>query len=216
MNYKLNTGLLPIVDVCMYGGLLDPANIESAYNDFERYNCEEDGTEFHYVDLDYDKFDMAVLEIAAGYIKGEVMPILSKYGVKNIQTLGIYHPREYNFETDQLDFDIELSDDFEEQMRENIVKFQKEDDGRMQQYIDDHWKSYDGFWSYMPESFDEILYPRKYSCHTEQRIGAYLTLCLLKEGWTREDDYLESGERIYEELKCNGWDVWKETEAVAA
>lgn len=210
-NIKLNSSLLPLVDVCMYGGVLDRNDFESEYN--ELMQDEENSTEY---ELDWDKFDVAVLEIAAQYVEREIMPLLKKYGVTGFQPIDIWHPREYNFQTDELDFDLELSDDFYDKMKENVVKFQKEDDGTMQDWIGSNWKSRDGFWSYMPQSFDEILHPVNPFCEEAQRVGAYLTLCLLKEGWD-EDDYRESSCVIYEELECNYYDIWEnpKTETVA-
>lgn len=64
----MNTSLLPIVDVCMYGGALDRVDFEDNRNDYEREVCEEDGTEFIPYDLDYEKYDIAVLEVAASWI----------------------------------------------------------------------------------------------------------------------------------------------------
>lgn len=141
--------------------------------------------------------------------------MLKKYGVTAFQPLDIWHPRFYNFQTDELDFQIEVADDFEVRMRENVARFKAEDDGTMQAYINNHWKTRDGFWSHMPESFDEIITPEKYSCHIEQRVGAYLTLCLLKEGWTL-DKFYESADDIFEELTCNGWDVWQDAPVAVA
>lgn len=206
-SIKLNSSLLPIVDVCMYGGILDATAFESDYNAQEQEYCEEDGEEYHYIDLDSGKYDKEVVSIAADYVEKNILPLLKKYGVTGFKALGMWHPREYNFATDQLDFELELSDDFEGKMKENVIKFEKKNDGRMLQWIDDNWKTRSGFWSYMPESFDEILYPRKPFCDTAQRVSAYLTLCLINEDWS-SDDYLDSAEYIYEELICNGHDVW--------
>lgn len=88
-SIKLNSSLLPIVDVCMYGGILDAAEFESDYNAQKQEFCEEDGEEYHYIDLDSGKYDKEVVSIAVDYVEKNILPLLKKYGVTGFKALGM-------------------------------------------------------------------------------------------------------------------------------
>ena len=129
---------------------------------------------------------------AADFIEEEVCPIMKKYGLENIMVEKMYSPKEYNFTDDCLYFTVEMSADWRERMHNYLNDFRK--DKKFQKYIEEHWYSRDGFWSWMPQSFEEIE-----RMNDEERcVGAYLTLCLLNEDKMNLFD--DSVEYIYYEM----------------
>lgn len=79
---------------------------------------------------------------------------LEKFGVKVVDA-DIDSPREYNHRTDWAELTIEVPDDFVK----STVSWIEESDARTniaKKWLDEHWKSYSGWWSCMPESWDEM------------------------------------------------------------
>lgn len=196
--YELSGSLCPLVHVGMYDSLISLSNWE----DDAMYNLKEDYGEAAEVfacfgDCDVEGFHKVVQRNAAEIIDEYAMPILDNYGVAAIKVTGIWSPREYNFTTDQLDFDVYLKDDFMEKFKENMKRFRT--NPSLQKYIEDHWWSRSGFLSFMPQSMDEIE-----SFEDEERcLACYLTFALLTEGYW--DNFLEGRTdwELYEKLSTN-------------
>lgn len=197
---EMNTSLLPLVDVGMYNTYLSPERFEEQEQcDYiamgrsrEEFVCQGG--------FDCNAYRVAVENAALDYIYKYAMPLLRIYGVAAIQTDGIDSPREYNFATDELRLKVYLTPDFDVRMRGHIEEFSK--NASMQRYIEDHFWSKSGFWSWMPKSLDEIL-----AMDDEERcIGAYLTLALYGEGYI--NDYCgalyESNFDISDAISCSG------------
>lgn len=103
-------------------------------------------------EMDFNRFKTAMA--------GEILRIfqtenpLEKFGVKVVD-VSIDSPREYNFRTDWAEPEIEVPDTF----ILDTMKWIKESATRTKiakKWIQDHWTSYDGWWSCMPESWDEL------------------------------------------------------------
>lgn len=173
---ELCGSLCPLVDVGMYDSLISPDYWEDcAYENL----IEDYGEAARYFvcfgDFDWDGYKKVVQNHAADIIEEFAMPILTNYGIAAIKVVGIYSPREYNFTTDELNFDVYLSEDFEEKFAENMKRFRKSPS--LQKYIEEHWWSCSGFHSFMPQSMDEIA-----SFEDEERcLACYMTFALLSE-----------------------------------
>lgn len=103
-------------------------------------------------EMDFNKFKEAMAKEIMRIFKEEKP--LEKFGVKVVGA-GIDSPREYNFRTDWAELTIEVPDDFVEK----TVKWIEESATRTKiakKWLDEHWKSYDGWWSCMPESWAEM------------------------------------------------------------
>ena len=72
--------------------------------------------------------------------------------VLSVEGVEMTSPKYYNFETDRLWADVELSDDWQEKMR----TFMQENAEWLRERIADDWTSYDGFNSYMSNNFDDL------------------------------------------------------------
>ena len=165
--FGISSNLFPCVCVGMYWTCLSPSDREEVL----QHDCEQ----FEYVSIDMNEYKEQIVLKAADFIAENVCPIMKKYGLENILVEGIHSPREYNFEDDCLYFTVEMSPDWRSKMHDYLNDFRK--DSKFQKYIEEHWYSRDGFWSWMPQSFDEI----EQMDDEERCVGAYLTLCLLNE-----------------------------------
>lgn len=104
---------------------------------------DENGTEW---DIDFPKFEKEVCEEAA-YLLGKFTrgKIISK-----IEFVEIDSPREYNFRTDRLVLNIE----YDERELMYLLQREKED---FDAYLRANWTSYDGFISFVANSYDEFM-----------------------------------------------------------
>lgn len=196
--YELCGSLCPLVDVGMYESLISLSNWEddAMYNLIEDYG--EAARAFAcFGDCDVKGYHKVVQRNAAEIIDEYAMPILESYGVAAIKVMGIWSPREYNFTTDELNFDVYLKDDFMEKFKENMKRFRS--NPSLQKYIEDHWWSRSGFISFMPQSMSEIA-----SFEDEERcLACYLTFALLTEGYWENFSEGRTDLELYEKLSTN-------------
>lgn len=133
-----NTNLLPI-----FSG--------TYYTIWDIVEYDDNGDE---VEVDYDFKDLmrGIASEYAGYNDYIVKELNLPYITKIKFDGGFYSPREYNFSTDCLDFDMTIN------YRE-LVKAVKglKDDQEFKTYLHDHFTSYDGFISFTPNNYDDIL-----------------------------------------------------------
>lgn len=182
--FAISSNLFPCVCVGTYWTALSPSEAEENMQG----TCED----FEYFSIDWKEWKDGIVMAAADFIEKEVCPIMKKYGLENIMVEEMHSPKKYNFEDDCLYFTVEMSADWREKMHNYLNDFRK--DKKFQRYIEEHWYSRDGFWSWMPQSFEEIE-----RMNDEERcVGAYLTLCLLNEDKMNLFD--DSVEYIYYEM----------------
>lgn len=122
---ELNTGVLPIVNVDMY-----------SIDDLNNY------------DIDRDELDKIVMEIAPKYIEDTISEILPDVSVV---AKSVYHPKQYNYSGDELEFDLVVDNAGYETLRDitvNNPKFAK--------FLKDNYSSQSGFISYMANNIDDF------------------------------------------------------------
>ena len=154
MAYKieLTSELLPILNVGLYESELSPENIFGHIIEcLESDNMQE-------VDFDFADYRRDVAEIARRIITEEFHPELCKYGVNAIAVGEIVSPSTYNFSSDYIEIDIHVTDDFCQNMREQIDEWRKIPnwENNANQMIKESWGSCSGFISYMPQNVSEI------------------------------------------------------------
>ena len=180
-TFELNSSLCPLVCVDMYETSLSPSSWEDNANE----SCSEDYGAFCRTIVNTDEYDRCVAEFCQEFLNKEILPILQPYGVKRLTAKQIYHPREYNFYTDQFDFDVEMQVGWKKLMRENLRKFNKQQ--KCLDYISEHYLSRSGFISFMPQSCEEIA-----EFEDEDRcLAAYLSLCLVDAEFEDLYDFFE-------------------------
>lgn len=126
---SLNTGILPIVDVDLYSmlssGMLDDVP-----------------------DGDESKLDTIIQDVAPSYIKETIQDVLPSV---EIYATGVYHPREYNYSGDELEFDLVVNENEYNALKDKVVN----DEG-FANYLKSNYSSRDGFISSMPDSITEF------------------------------------------------------------
>lgn len=128
---SLNTGVLPIVNVDMYSiwssGMLDNYDIP---------------------DEEVGKLDEIVQDIAPKYIKEAIQEILPSV---EIYATGVYHPKEYNFGGDELEFDLVVSADEYNKLKDEVLANPEFDT-----FLKDNFSSRSGFISKLADNVDDF------------------------------------------------------------
>ena len=174
---KLTTNLFPIVNVGMYDSLLSPENLINDYEideDKDNEYIKFDSNEYWSNLFDISKFRVEILTLATDYIKDEIKPILTglKLGISDIETVSINSPRFYNFECDELYFDLIVEDQFNNNIIDKINNLSTDELIRFNTYLKDNYSSYDGFVSFTSNnSLDVINNVKNYD---ERDISAFL------------------------------------------
>ena len=101
----------------------------------------EDDLDFNYKDYEKD-----VREAWVESFRGRVPDF-----VLSVEDVEMTSPKYYNFETDRLWADIELSEDWQDKVR----AFMDENKDWLRERIKEDWTSYDGFASFMSNNFDD-------------------------------------------------------------
>ena len=143
---------------------------------FEDYGRDCIG-DFETVSVNQDDVDVVIMEKVAAVMQNDIAPVLVDYGVKSINIGELCRPKEYNFRHDSFDFSVEMKEDWKVcaiTFLENNIQNKK-----LCNYIQENWVSRSGFWSFMPESIEEIISTLKGNdtrYTDDYLLGAYLTL----------------------------------------
>ena len=167
-----------------YGTIFEPDEESEVYRiNIER---EEDGLEPLEPDdfnFDYDSYKYDVCLNATEYVEDQLITLGI---VKSIKFEELYSPREYNFSNDSINISVEL-------ILENLSKYINSNFDNFMAYIEEKYKSYDGFESsYSNNGYDwkedtENFY--KYS--DTNQLGSILDFILRNENYETEDDMYE-------------------------
>lgn len=131
IRQSLNTGVLPIVNVDLY----------SLYSSgwFDNLVLDDDSNA---------KFDEIIQDIAPRFIKETLQDILPSV---EIYATGVYHPREYNYGGDELEFDLVVNANEYNALKEKALS-----SDMFETYLKDNYSSRSGFISSMPDDIDEF------------------------------------------------------------
>lgn len=177
MKAKLNSNLFPLIRVGMYDDRLSPENV------IDDEWLKEDGVNVHeYWDkFDRKKYVKGVEETAkthSGNFTAEGIDI-------NVQFGEIYSPKYYNFETDQIEFEVEYDKGL-------VMRYAFENRDEFDEFLKENYSSYDGFISHTANTYDEWI--EDFKCDNVQSIGAVLTFIF-------RDELEDEQERFFE--RCN-------------
>ena len=123
---ELNTGTLPVVNVDMY----------SLSDNLYEY------------DIDQKELDDIVLEIAPKYIEDTLSEILPNVSVI---AKSVYHPKQYNYSGDELEFDLVVDSNAYEELKEKTLN-----NPDFKQFLKDNYSSRSGFVSFMADDLDDF------------------------------------------------------------
>ena len=131
INEELNTGVLPIINVDIYG-------FDSS-GGFDNYITDNETMK---------KCDEIIMNIAPEMIEETIKEVLPS---AKLTPTKIYHPREYNFSGDELEFNLEVSDDEFNKLKEEAIA--NEEFGK---FLKDNYSSHSGFISKLPDNVDDF------------------------------------------------------------
>ena len=126
LSVELNTGVLPIVDVDMY----------SLSEELNNYNVTQ------------EQLDEIAMELAPEYIENTLSEILSNVSVI---AKSVYHPSQYNYSGDELEFTLNVSRSSFEHLKEESLNTDEFD-----QFLKNNYSTRSGFISYMADSIDDF------------------------------------------------------------
>ena len=220
---ETSTDIWPIAFCGTYDG--QPCDFDRLFGDDtdDVWSWSSDGD--HVVssdDFDFGKWKEAIRKELNDLLGNEFPTSTNRFGVwiGPVKATEISSPREYNFTTDCAMLDVEVGPDFvgkaisrlSDARDDNVLR------DRIDNWIEDHWKSCSGFSSWMPESWDdfisvaseldEYIAGDKDGLFNEaQAAGAVLTLLAVCSDAYAEDDYglgVEGGiDFLTEELSEN-------------
>ena len=170
-KFYISSALLPCICVAMYNSPLDSGEFEDRANEINR----QDGDIYTYCVVSQDDWKKDLVAHANDYLQEHIIDVLRNYGVISIEGTGIWSPKYYNFHTDQLEMTVTMAENWRSMMAEHIATWRGRQD--VEKYICDHWYSYSGFISFMPQNLDEILTEED----GDRQLASYLTLALLTE-----------------------------------
>lgn len=185
MIIELNTNLLPI-----FSGTYETM--------WEVNECMQQGEEVQ-VNYDFSEFMQSIME---AYEANKSM-IVSEMGIpfiKSIHFTGTHSPKQYNFSTDTLDFDCEIDETLLLNELSSLAS-----DTNFNTWLHDNFTSYDGFWSYTPNNYQD-LYTAITTNNNEyiQAIGALCTYIMEKNFKSRNvENTIEMS--IWENWQGNGY-----------
>jgi len=154
-----NTGILELVDVSMYNGFCSPdwliidSSIEIDYVEGEQATPEQ-----YWENFSFDKYKAWVFKKASEYLIDTVLPEAKEtpFGIISITSKSIWSPREYNFDTDRLMFDLEVEDDIVDRI-EHYLKWSCTDLDLFKKYLKINFTSRSGFVSFISNNLETFL-----------------------------------------------------------
>lgn len=151
---KLSTGLIPFLDVSTYHGCCDPDHV--IHLDHE---LKDSLVEKYWQLFEGDKYENMLLENARLVMENNVLEWLKslKLGVTDLKVTEFWSPREYNFNTDQVYFDLEL--DHQINGNNPIAKYIRRNANNpyFVEFLKENYSSYDGFMSLTPSNPGRLL-----------------------------------------------------------
>ncbi len=189
-----NTNLFPLFSVGTYDGqacstdyLIDSDSIDQDFKDgYVGYNAE-----MYWDGFSFDLFKKDIINIASNYtayIFDEVKKL--NLGIKSIKTLDIDSPREYNFATDTLGFELTVNNNFYKNLVKIINKLDETKRNSLAKYLYDNFTSYDGFMSWTANNIPSLIDNIKNEETRETSV--FLYWYLTEFGNDELKDYLET------------------------
>lgn len=149
------------------------------------------GSEFQYyvIDEQWDRLKQVMIDKAKEYIT-DALKDTESFSDAKIEMGEFHSPKEYNYRTDWIDFEIEFDD--------SVIEKYKDPDDDFDKFLKENYKSYDGYVNFMPENVGEFVTAINSKDATKfTRAIAQILVYELKKEFDFPDyqqDYLESVE----------------------
>lgn len=137
LTIDLNTGVVRFIDAGQYNSWVELP--DEAY-------WEDDDEKTSYNNKEWDRW---ILECAKPYIE-ECLDETSPE-IKLVGELNYYHPKYYNYSTDEIDFTVSLTHDLLNSLVDEYLNKPE-----FVQFLKSSYKSYDGYWSHMANNADDF------------------------------------------------------------
>ena len=199
---NLNTDVIPVVDFGCYWGTLKDALEDVFVYGFINLDAIDPDDEYYdeiveLVDSKYDGRDEFYDQVLR-YAPSTIQDAFNEYGIE-MQVIPSsckwYHPREYNFGDDCIEFDAKVNTAWVEN---KFREFSGNPD--FSKFLKKEFSSYDGFISFMPDdvdSYSEILDPN--SSDYWKAVSAIVGYIISLDPSIRED----ATEDLYEDVMSN-------------
>lgn len=158
---KTWTNTLPLVSINTYYGAFDTNSLIDSYTideDFKEgyvpYNAE-----MYWDGFDMDLYKNDIVQIAKNYILHNIFPEIKKLnlGIKKIEIFDMYSPKEYNFESDHINFDLIVNNNFYKNLLKIIKNLSNEDKNNLDSYLRKKFSSRDGFMSFTANNLGDLM-----------------------------------------------------------
>lgn len=175
---EVSSDLIPILSVNMYNTDLDPESV--LFRELEQLS--QEAVDKYWEFFDHKKYDSFILDEARSFIKTEITPefVSLNIGIGDINVIEIHSPKSYNYGGDVLNFDIMVYnvEVFTEKVLNDIYNDLNQEE--LSNFLQNKYKSYPGFSSFMPQSIAELgSYIKDPSLNNFERgISAYLSFKL--------------------------------------
>lgn len=194
MILKTTTNEFCFINVSFYETVADPRHFFSQeYDEMPEYEEESN--------FDFDSYCNAFIPYVQKWAD-EVKERLLVYGVKDIKVISVGHPREYNYDTDWMEVEVEFCDGWRQMLLSNIGKII--DDDRCRKYAEVNYKSVQGYIFFGPENlkeFEKEIIEKNPNSGYDPAVllNMYQTLAFVKEfGFKAGEAWSEITEYAYE------------------
>lgn len=143
---KFHSNFFNFIDVSTYYGMF---GIDSMFS----YTSEYIPEFFEPKETDWDKYGKLIGESYMEILSSEFLSELTFYVDYDLDTISFYMPKAYNYEDDSFHVDIEINKKKLLESFDYLITNEKE---ICEGFLLDNWKSRSGFWSFMPESIDQL------------------------------------------------------------
>ena len=172
VKIELSTGLLPILNVNMYGSALEADEV--LYRELEYLTHENYELYWNYFSqsLYSEWITKQARKFINKWIKQEFIDL--NLDIRDVVVIKMWSPTSYNYGGDELIYDLKVENDFTQKLLNDI---DKQDSMVLNNFLGEKFKSYPGFSSYMPQTIQDL----KKGLSSEEKneyercVAAYLT-----------------------------------------
>ena len=176
MKYKTYSRITPVLNVAMYGSIIEP---DTVFRD-EDYDCDH---------FNYEKYRKDIGKLAAELLPKFTEGYFDGTGIIGITSEGeIDSPKYYNFANDALVMYIEVTPDFNRVAARKLREWYNEGNTQAIEWCIRNYTSYDGFQSFVPNKLDRIANLIEAGKSMDILPGVYASICLAVGGYFERPD----------------------------